>query len=115
MRALAAGEKYGIVSSEAGRAETDADDSIRQSDVPDGTATQVGAAEATDGEGFDRHGWVLVAGVVACFLVVPGLIYLRPAIPAAAGLPFFATFLILPLVPAVLLGLLAVWSMRAAA
>jgi len=103
------------VSSDAGGAETDADDPVRQSDIPDGTATQLDPAEATDGEGVDQHGWVLVSGVVACFLVVPGLIYLRPAIPAAAGLPFFATFLILPLVPAVLLGLLAVWSMRAAA
>ncbi|RJX51082.1 hypothetical protein [Halonotius pteroides] len=103
------------MSSEAGGAETDADDPVHQSDAPDATATQLDPAEATDREEVDRHGWVLVAGVVACFLVVPGLIYLRPAIPAAAGLPFFATFLILPLVPAVLLGLLAVWSMRAAA
>jgi hypothetical protein len=112
---LTAGKQYQTVSSEAGGAETDADDSVRQSDAPDATATQLDPTETTDGEGVDRHGWVLVAGVVACFLVVPGLIYLRPAIPAAAGLPFFATFLILPLVPAVLLGLLAVWSMRAAA
>jgi len=111
---LPAGQKRQTVSSEAGGDDT-ADDPVRQSDAHDGDVTQVGADEEPDGEGFDRHGWVLVAGVVACFLVVPGLIYLRPAIPAAAGLPFFATFLILPLVPAVLLGLLAVWSMRAAA
>ena len=103
------------MSSEAGGTETDADNPVRQSDAPDGTATQGGADKKPDDEGFDQHGWVLVAGVVACFLVVPGLIYLRPAVPAAAGLPFFATFLILPLVPAVLLGVVAVWSMRAAA
>ena len=102
------------MSSEAGGDDT-ADDPVRQSDAPDSTARQGGAHERSDAEGFDRHGWVLVAGVVTCFLVIPGVIYLRPAIPAAAGLPFFATFLILPLVPAVVLGLVAVWSMRAAA
>ena len=71
--------------------------------------------DETDEEGFGQQGWLLVAGVVGCLLLLPGVIYLRPATPAAAGLPFFATFLVLPLVPAVLLELLAVWSMRAAA
>jgi hypothetical protein len=76
-----------------------------------GGETQTEAEE----DGFGRQGWLLVAGVVGCFLVIPGVIYLRPAVPAAAGLSFFATFLVLPLIPAVILGLLAVWSMRAAA
>lgn len=67
-----------------------------------------------EGEGFGRQGWVLVAGVVVCFLVIPGVIYLFPTAPAQLGWTFFATFLALPLVPAVLLGLLAVWSMQAA-
>ena len=65
-------------------------------------------------DGFGRPGWVLVAAVVGCFLVIPGIIYLNPPAPARAGLPFFATFLVLPLVPALGLGLLAVWSMQAA-
>jgi len=67
------------------------------------------------GEGFGREGWILVAGVVLCFLVIPGFIYLNPTAPAQIGWTFFATFLVLPLIPAVLLGLLAVWSMQAAA
>ena len=67
------------------------------------------------GEGFGRQGWLLVAGVVVCFLVIPGFIYLNPTAPAQIGWTFFATFLVLPLLPAVLLGLLAVWSMQAAA
>ncbi|WP_136589419.1 hypothetical protein [Salinigranum halophilum] len=62
--------------------------------------------------GFGDRGWVLVATVVLCFLVVPGVIYLRPALPGEAGLSFIVAMLILPLVPAVLLGLTAVWSMR---
>ena len=83
-----------------------------------GVDTAGGSTEPIDSgadDGFGRQGWVLVAGIVACFLFVPGLIYLQPATPAAAGLPFFATFLVLPLVPAIILGLLAVWSMRMAA
>ncbi|WP_318568441.1 hypothetical protein [Salinigranum marinum] len=63
--------------------------------------------------GFGDRGWVLVATVVLAFLVVPGVIYLRPALPGEAGLSFVVAMLILPLVPAVMLGLTAVWSMRA--
>lgn len=63
--------------------------------------------------GFGDRGWVLVATVVLAFLVIPGIIYLRPALPGEAGLSFVVAMLILPLVPAVMLGLTAVWSMRA--
>ncbi|WP_380679226.1 hypothetical protein [Salinigranum sp. GCM10025319] len=64
-------------------------------------------------DGFGDRGWVLVASVVLAFLVIPGIIYLRPALPGEAGVPFVVAMLILPLVPAVLLGLTAVWSMAA--
>jgi hypothetical protein len=67
-----------------------------------------------DPEGFGRRGWLLVAAVVASVLVVPGVVYLFPATPAEAGVPFLVAMLVLPLVPAVLLGLVAVWSMTAA-
>ncbi len=63
--------------------------------------------------GFGNRGWVLVATVVLCFLVIPGVIYLRPALPGEAGLSFIVAMLILPLVPALLLGVTAVWSMAA--
>jgi len=91
----------------------DSDDAAAggDADIAAGASTDSDAAD----EGFGQQGWLLVAGVVGCFLVIPGVIYLRPAVPAAAGLPFFATFLVLPLIPAVILGALAVWSMRAAA
>ena len=67
-----------------------------------------------EGEGFGKQGWVLVAAVVVCFLVIPGVIDLNPTAPAQLGWTFFATFLVLPLIPALLLGLIAVWSMQAA-
>lgn len=63
--------------------------------------------------GFGDRGWVLVAVVVLAFLVVPGVIYLRPALPGEAGLSFVVAMLVLPLVPALLLGVTAVWSMAA--
>lgn len=64
-------------------------------------------------DGFGWRGWVLVAAVVTSVLVVPGAVYLFPAAPAA-GVPFLAAMLVLPMVPAVVLGLVAVWSMTAA-
>ena len=67
-----------------------------------------GSAAATTGV----RGWALVGVVVTCFLVIPGIIYLRPAAPGRLGLPFFAAMLALPMLPALILGLTAVWSMR---
>lgn len=64
--------------------------------------------------GFGAQGWILVAAVVSCFLVIPGAIYLFPTVLPGFGLGFVATFLVLPLIPAVILGLVAVWSMTAA-
>jgi hypothetical protein len=79
----------------------------------DRTASPTGSEANPDSRGFGDRGWVLVATVVLAFLVIPGIIYLRPALPGQAGLPFVVAMLILPLVPAVLLGLTAVWAMHA--
>ncbi|MFC5280113.1 hypothetical protein ACFPM1_15285 [Halorubrum rubrum] len=65
-------------------------------------------------DGFGRKGWALTAVLFTCVLVIPGIIYAYPYVPGAFGFTFFATYLALPLVPAVLLGLVAVWSMTAA-
>ena len=66
-------------------------------------------------DGFGRRGWVLVGALVLSVLVIPGVIYAYPYAAGSFGLTFFATYLLLPLVPAVLLGVLAVWSLSAAA
>ena len=73
----------------------------------------VGANEP-DPQGFGRRGWILVGVVGLCFLVIPGAVYLVPSLPAMAGLPYIAAMLALPMLPALLLGLVAVWSMTAA-
>lgn len=104
-------------SDSSGPADEDDSGYVHRPEGVDETSSASGSEPYTgepEGEGFGRQGWLLVAGVVVCFLVIPGVIYLKPTAPAAVGLPFFATFLVLPLIPAVILGLLAVWSMRAA-
>lgn len=81
-----------------------------------GTDPAAGAETAAEGDpdGFGRAGWLLVVAVVLSTLVVPGAIYVFPTAPASLGLPFLATYLALPMVPAVLLGLVAVWTMTGA-
>ncbi|MFB6096256.1 MAG: hypothetical protein ABEJ74_02575 [Haloferacaceae archaeon] len=72
------------------------------------------ASEGGAEDGFGRRGWILVGVVFLATIVVPGIIYLFPAVPGEAGLPFIAAMLVLPMLPAVVLGLAAVWSMTAA-
>lgn len=59
---------------------------------------------------FDWRGWTLVAAIFVAFIVVPGLIYAYPRIPSSVGLSFWDTYLVLPMIPAVILGVLAVWA-----
>jgi hypothetical protein len=59
---------------------------------------------------FDWRGWLLVGAIFVAFLVVPTIIYLYPRVPAMFGLTFWDTYLVLPLLPAIVLGLLAVWA-----
>ncbi|WP_336364254.1 hypothetical protein [Halalkalicoccus salilacus] len=55
---------------------------------------------------FDWRGWTLVATVVFAFIVSPAVILLQPP----DLLPFSVAYLVLPLAPAVLLGIVAVWT-----
>lgn len=59
---------------------------------------------------FDWRGWLLVGAVFVAFLVVPGLIYLYPRAPSNLGLSFWDAYLVLPMIPALILGILAVWA-----
>ena len=87
-----------------------ADGSVR---APDTAAAGPDTVE-TEADGFGRKGWALTAVLFCCVLVIPGIIYVYPYAAGALGFPFLATFLALPLVPALLLGLVAVWTMTAA-
>ncbi|PCR92458.1 hypothetical protein [Natrinema ejinorense] len=61
---------------------------------------------ATIDREFDWRGWILVGVLVFAFLVAPMAIYLFP--PSAEGYRF--ALLILPLAPAILLAITAVWA-----
>ena len=80
----------------------------------DGSGGPTVDADEPAADGFGRKGWALTAAIFVCALVIPGVIYVYPYAAGWFGLPFFATYLALPLVPALLLGLVAVWSMTAA-
>ena len=70
------------------------------------------AARAHERE-FDWRGWVLVGVIVVAFLVVPATILALPhagGVLAAFGLTWRDTFLVLPLAPALALGLAAIWA-----
>lgn len=59
---------------------------------------------------FDWRGWVLVATIAFSFLVVPAVIVALPEYAESLGLSLRDTYLFLPLLPAFLLGSVAVWS-----
>lgn len=62
---------------------------------------------------FDRRGWLLVGALAVAFVVVPAtILYLPHAEPviSALGLTFRDAYLVLPLVPALALGAIAVWA-----
>jgi hypothetical protein len=72
----------------------------------EGSLESVERAPPTDGDReFDWRGWVLIGVLVVALFVAPGLIIWNPP-----GLPYRAALLALPMVPALLLGLVAVWA-----
>ena len=64
-------------------------------------------------ETFDWRGWVLVAILVVSFLVVPGAILYLPYAQgtiSALGMSWRQAYLALPMIPAILLGVVAIWA-----
>ncbi len=71
----------------------------------DGDWTDAPRHPATAEREFDWRGWVLVGAIVLAFVVAPLSILLWPP-----HLNYFVALLILPLLPAALLALTAVWA-----
>jgi hypothetical protein len=70
-------------------------------------------AQSDDGPEFGTSGWLLVGMVGVAFLLVPGAILFLPSaqgVISSLGLTLRDAYLTLPLVPAFVLGVLAVWS-----
>ncbi|MXR39785.1 hypothetical protein GRX01_00205 [Halobaculum sp. WSA2] len=86
---------------------------VDDADAPAGTDSTTAGDAPADADDLGRAGWVLVAVVVIAFLVVPGIIYVRPTVPGELGFRFLAAMLVLPFLPALLLGVTAVWSLAA--
>lgn len=64
-------------------------------------------------EEMDYHGWILVGLVIVCFLVIPTMILFLPQAQGfveSLGLSLRQTYLALPMIPAILLGITAVWA-----
>lgn len=79
----------------------------------DGYVHRPGGPPAAGDREFDWRGWLLVGTLVVSFLVVPAAIVALPSVQGAIGrlgLTLRDAYLVLPLVPAFLLGAIAVWS-----
>lgn len=64
-------------------------------------------------ERFDWRGWLLVGIILVSFVLIPIAILYIPAagaVLAAMGVSWRQAYLVLPLIPAVLLGATAVWA-----
>lgn len=69
-------------------------------------------ARPTDAD-FGWHGWLLVGVILVAFFVVPVAILALPraqSLVGSLGLTLRDAYLVLPLVPAFLLGTVAVWA-----
>ena len=83
---------------------------------PDGgtIGEQTGRPEQVEAaEEMDWHGWILVGAVVVSFLVMPVLILFLPQMSSLIGSLGFSlrqAYLVFPMIPAIMLGTIAVWA-----
>lgn len=71
----------------------------------EGDATDFDVDTAAADREFDWRGWVVVGMIVVTFVLAPLAIYLWPI-----GAGYHFSLVVLPLVPAVLLAITAVWA-----
>ncbi|MFB6235412.1 MAG: hypothetical protein ABEH81_07655 [Halopenitus sp.] len=106
-------EGYVHTPSEAGEAPA-LESSASTASIASRESTDATKRSPSDTDEFGRAGWALTGVLIVCMLIIPGIIYLYPYFLGSFGLSFFSTYLVLPLIPAGVLGLVAVWSMTAA-
>jgi hypothetical protein len=78
-----------------------------------GGDTAPGDIPRGDAREFDWRGWTLVVAILFAFVVIPVALYFLPraqGFVASLGLSLRDAFLVLPLLPAIVLGALAVWA-----
>jgi len=96
-------------------AETDGGDTLDPvADEGLGSSVQTGRPESIETpETIDRRGWLLVAAVVVSFVVMPLVVYFIPELHwfiAALGLSQRQAYILFPMLPTLVLGLVAVWA-----
>jgi len=88
--------------------------SIEESPVPETGSAQTGRPERLDTpDDVDRRGWMLVVLVVLSVLVIPLFVLYIPEAHWLIGRLGFSqrqAYIVFPMIPAVLLGLTAVWA-----
>jgi hypothetical protein len=102
-------EKDYVHDPEAFRERTDSDETH---DNPRTTKAYLAEGDSPSEQEFGRRGWALVGMLFIAFAVVPAMIlYLPQARPliASLGLTYRDAYLVLPLIPALGLGVMAVW------
>lgn len=80
---------------------------------PAGDPAQTPQQVPTQQDGLAWRGWILIGVVVVSFLVIPGMILLLPhaeGVVGAFGLTLRQAYLALPMIPALLLGAVAIWA-----
>ncbi len=71
----------------------------------------------SDTSGFDRSQyaeqgrWMLLIILAGCLLIIPGFLYIQPGILGMLGFPYIVSLLVLPLIPAVMLGAIGVYTL----
>jgi len=81
---------------------------IGDRDRQTGRPEQVASAEE-----IDWRGWLLVGLVLVCFLVIPAMVLYLPQAQGfleSLGLSLRQAYLALPMIPAIALGVVAVWA-----
>jgi hypothetical protein len=94
--------------------QSDGDDQSPARKPDGGVGRQTGRPEYVEAaDEMDWRGWLLVGLVCVCFLVIPVLILFLPEAQGfieSLGLSLRQTYLALPMIPAILLGVTAVWA-----
>lgn len=96
-----------VTAGDAPGSEAATDDAVTASDAPGSEAASADDG-AADGGMSDRAQWLVVAALFLSGVVAP--LYLYVVGPGSFGLGFRDTYLAIPMIPAVLLGAVGVWT-----
>lgn len=84
-----------------------------EGDVPHGSAQTGMPAEYERPERFDWRGWTVVAVVFVSFLLVPAFVLYLPEahwLLSQIGFSHRQAYIVFPMIPAILLGVTAIWA-----